>query len=141
MKKTIVAFCFFIAAFLSSYGQWYERQYNVSDINQLSKGQLELSVILAKNNLLTAGFVSGMGAIGWTLTSLANMSVIGTGICAGVFVGGAITGIVYMQRIGKIKSTIRRNYPASASLNISPALILNKYSGSYSSGISLTFEF
>jgi hypothetical protein len=141
MKRIIIVLFLLITTLLSSYGQWYTRQYNASDINQLSKAQLELSIVKAKNSILTASLVGGIGAISWWLLRTANEAIITSYICAGVFAGGAIVSLAYMQRIAKIKSTLRRKYPTSASLNISPALMLNKYSGSYSSGITLTYSF
>jgi hypothetical protein len=141
MKRIIFGFCLFMLTLFSSYGQWYERQYNVTDINQLSKAQLELSIEDAKNNILTSSLVGGVGGIGWLILNLAHEVIIASYICAGVFVGGAVVSFAYWKRIVKIKSTIRRNYPATASLNISPSLILNKYSGVYCSGISLKLNF
>lgn len=141
MKKTIVAFCFFMATLLSSYGQWYERQYNVTDINRLSKIQLELSIEDAKNNILTASLVGGVGGIGWLILHLSHEAVLTSYVCAGVFVGGAVVSFAYCQRIVKIKSTLKRNYPALANVNISPSMIINKYSKLYSTGITLTYTF
>jgi len=141
MRRVIFGLILFLMAFLNAEGQWYERQYHVSDINQLSKAQLELSLVKTKSDILTAGLVGAVGGISWALLRIAHEAIITSYICAGVFVGGAIVSLACLQRITKIKSTIKRNYPASASLSISPALILNKYSGSYCSGISLTFSF
>jgi type III secretory pathway component EscS len=126
---------------LNAEGQWYERQYHVSDINQLSKTQLELTLVKSKNDILTASLVGAVGGISWALLRIAHEAIIISYISAGVFVGGAIVSFAYLQRITKIKSTLKRNYPATASLNISPALILNKYSGAYCSGMSLKLNF
>jgi hypothetical protein len=141
MSRVVFGLLLFLLAFLNAEGQWYERQYHVTDINQLSKAQLELSIVKTKNDILTASLVGAVGGISWALLRIAHEAIITSYVCAGVFVGGAIVSLAYLQRITKIKSTIKRNYPASASLSISPALILNKYSGNYCSGISLKLNF
>jgi len=141
MKKVVLGIFLFMIAFLNAEGQWYERQYHVSDINQLSKAQLELSIADAKKNILTSSLVGGVGGIGWLILNLAHEAVVTSYVCAGVFVGGAVVSFAYCQRIVKIKSTLKRNYPALANVNISPAVIINKYSGLYSTGITLTYTF
>jgi hypothetical protein len=142
MKKVVFGIFLFIIAFLNAEGQWYLKQYHVSDINQLSKAQLELSIVKAKNNILTASLVGGIGAISWWLLRTANEAIITSYVCAGVFVGGAIVSLIYLQRIAKIKTALKINYPtAPGSISISPAVIKNSYTQTFSSGISLTFTF
>ena len=60
---------------------------------------------------------------------------------AGMVAGGIITGIIYLGRFGKIRSTINNNYPSAGSLNVSPLLILNSYTKSYCPGFTLTYNF
>jgi len=60
MKKVVLGIFLFMIAFLNAEGQWYERQYHVSDISQLSKAQLELSLIKSKNDVLTSSLVGAV---------------------------------------------------------------------------------
>jgi hypothetical protein len=142
MKRVFVGLLLFMFTILSSEGQWYVRQYNVTNINQLTKPQLELSLVQTKTNLLTSASISGMGVLGWAILTYAHVAVLGSYICTGIVIGGAVFSIGYMERIGRIKSAIKRNYPSSSgSISISPAIIKNNYAHTYSSGIALTFSF
>lgn len=141
MKKVIAGLFLFMLTLLSAEGQWYTRQYNVSDINQLSKPQLELSLVHAKTNLLTSASVSGMGVIGWVILSYAHTGIIGSYICGGIFIGGAVFSIGYIERIAKIKSAIRRNHSSAGSVSIAPAIIKNTYTRTCSAGVALTYNF
>jgi hypothetical protein len=142
MEKALFGLSLFILTFLNAEGQWYAKQYNVQDINQLTKPQLEISLAQTKEYLLTASLVSGMGVIGWAILGYSHIAIIGSYICAGIFAGGAIVSIGYMQRIGAIKSALRRNYPSlHGSISISPALIKNNSTRNICSGISLTYNF
>jgi hypothetical protein len=159
MKKLILVSCFLLMSFISSYGQWYSKEYIVSDINLLSKQQLEESLQTSKKDLLISGAVAGMGGVVLLIVKyfpyvesdestfweqlLGERAINGMGIVmgAGLIAGGVIAGIVYLGRIGTINSTINRNYPSAGSLHISPTIILNSNSQSYSPGISLTYNF
>jgi hypothetical protein len=159
VKKIILALCFLSIAFINSSGQWYAKKYIVSDINLLSKQQLEESLNTSKKELLYSGVVAGMGGVVLLLVKhfpyvesdestfweqlLGERAINGMGIVlgAGMIAGGAIAGIVYLVRIGTINSTLSRNYPSVGSLHISPTIILNSKTQSYSPGISLTYNF
>lgn len=160
MKKIIIVSCFLLISFINSYGQWYVKQYNVTDINFLSKDQLEVSLYDSKNYLLYAGCVVVLGG----LVILAGESTLHHGldenptiiefllgsefmgntyivIGAGILVGGTITSIALLSRIGRIKSVINQNYTSVGSLNISPTIILNNYTRSSCPGLTLTYNF
>lgn len=141
MKKVIAGLFLFMLTLLSAEAQWYTRQYNVTDINQLSKPQLELSLVNTKSDLVESAAVAGAGAIGWGLLNYARVAIIGSYVCAGVFAGGVIFSIGYIERIAKIKSAIRRNYPSAGSISIAPAIIKNTYTRTCSAGITLTYNF
>jgi hypothetical protein len=160
MGKKLIVSCLFLISFINSYGQWYVKQYNVTDINFLSKDQLEVSLFDSKNYLLYSGCVVVLGG----LVILAGESTLHHGldenpsiiefllgsefmgntyivIGAGLLVGGTIASIAYIDRIGRIKSVINKNYPSVGSLNISPTIILNSYTRSYFPGFTLIYNF
>jgi hypothetical protein len=57
------------------------------------------------------------------------------------FTGGAIAGIVYLARIGKINSVINQYYSLNGTIQIMPVLIVNNPGQSLSPGISFTYNF
>jgi hypothetical protein len=159
MKKVIIVTFLLIISFINSYGQWYVKQYQVTDINFLSKEQLEESLVKSKKDLLTAGVIAGAGGVFFLLFKYlrpgmsddptfieqilgdegVNKAGMITGI--GILIGGSIAGIAYLGRIGRIKSAINRNYPSFGSLNISPTIILNGYTRCSSPGLRLIYNF
>lgn len=60
---------------------------------------------------------------------------------AGMVAGGIISGIIHLGRLGKIRSTIYNIYPSAGSLKISPLIILNNYTKSFSPGFTLKYNF
>lgn len=158
MKKISIVTWLFIISVFNSYGQWYNKKYNVSDINLLTKEQLEESLSNSKNGLTISGCVAGIGGIAFIITRYVpqpiedptfieqligdeGMNTIYQGISAGLLVGGTIASLAYLGRNARIKATIKKNYPTLGSLNISPTLLLNNHKGSYLPGITLTFNF
>lgn len=159
MQKLILIPGLFIITFISSYGQWYVKKYNVQNINLLSLEQLDASLIKSKQNLLASGIIAGTGGLlliifkyaqpgmsedpGWIeqLIGDEGMNKIGMVFSTGIFVGGAIASIVYMGRIGSIKTAMRKNYPSLSSVDISPALLLNNYTKQFSPGLRFSFNF
>ena len=160
MGKIIIVTSFLVISSFSSYGQWYVRDYNVYDISLLSKEQLEESLKGTKKDLLYSGVFAGIGGLtilGGTVTlnngvdedasfieQLLGSKFMGKTYIvagAGMVVGGIITGIIYLGRFGKIRSTINNNYPSAGSLNVSPLVILNSYTKSYCPGFTVTYNF
>jgi len=158
MKKVFLVTFLLLISFINSLGQWYVKRYQVTDINLLTRGQLEESLVHSKTGLkLAAGFAGTGGAIflickylhpgmsddpSWIEQLLGDEGVddVGMIIGAGTFIAGSIASIVCLGRIGTIKSVISRNYPSFGSVNISPAIILNRFTRSYCSGFSLTYS-
>ncbi len=140
-----------------SFGQWYEKKYNVNDINLLSREQLEESLKDYKTELLYSGVISVAGAgifvAGRYLPYEVNDEssfieqligergmkkiVMATGV--GIAAGGLVAGIVYLGRIGKIKSVIKEYYASGAKIIISPDVLINNQS--MVAGFSVTFSF
>jgi hypothetical protein len=159
MKKTIIALCFLLISTISSYGQWYVKRYKVTDINFLTKQQLDESLSDSKKDLVTFGCITAGGGIifaifkylhpGMSEDPSVTEQLIGDegvnkiGMASGIaiFAIGAIGSIAYIDRVGKIKSAIQTNYPSAGSLNISPAIISNSYARKAFPGIALTYNF
>ena len=159
MKKVIIVAFLLLISFINSSGQWYLRRYAVSDINFLSREQLDESLVKSKKDLLGSGITAGSGGVIFLIfkylrPGMSNdpsvieqllgdegMNKVGMIAGVGLMVGGTIASIVYIGRIGRIKSVINKNYPSFGSLDISPAIILNSYTRSYCSGFSLTYCF
>jgi hypothetical protein len=159
MKKIIIISCLILISFIDSYGQWYVKKYKVTDINFLSKVQLEESLVKTKKDLLTAGGIAGAGGVFFLLFKYlrpgmsddptvieqilgdegVNKAGMITGI--GILIGGSIASIVYIGRIGKIKSVINKNFPPFGSIDISPVIILSRYTRSSCPGLTLTYNF
>ena len=64
-------------------------------------------------------------------------------IAAGVILlaGGTVATFIYLGRTGLIKSTIKKNFPETGSLNFSPKIMFNNYTRTYSAGFSLSLRF
>jgi hypothetical protein len=159
MKKVIISAFLLLIYVINSSGQWYVKKYQVTDINFLSKVQLEESLQNSKKKLLFAGCTAAMGGAAFLISKYLKpgmsddptiieqllgddgVNKVGMITGAGLFIWGSIASIVHLGRIGRIRSVINKNYPSVGSLEISPAIILNGYARSYSSGFSLTYSF
>jgi hypothetical protein len=159
MKKIIIISCLILISFIDSNGQWYVKKYQVTDINFLSKLQLEESLGNSKSALLFTSCTAITGGVFFLLFKYlrpgmsddptvieqilgdegVNKAGMITGI--GILIGGSIASIAYLGRIGKIKSVINKNFPPFGSIDISPAIILNKYTRSSCPGLTLTYNF
>jgi len=159
MKKIIIASYLLLMSLISSYGQWYVREYAVSDINFLTKEQLMESLKSSKEKLLGSAIIAGVGGVFLAIGKYIpyqlpdnptileqiigenGMNVIEIVIGAAVLAGGSIASVCFLGRIGIINSAIERNNPVVGSLNISPALVLKSCSRSYYPGFRLTVNF
>jgi hypothetical protein len=159
MKKTAIVSFLLLVSFFNSYGQWYVKRYNVSDINFLSGKQLEESLEKSKDDLTTSCCIAGVGGIMMVVFKYIHpglgedptfieeligdegMNKIGFYAGVGLLTGGTIASIVYLGRIGSIRSVINRNFSPPGSLHLSPAIILNTYTRSYRPGFTLTYNF
>ena len=159
MKKIFLASTFLVLLFTGSYGQWYVKKYNVTDINQLSREQLDESWANSRRSIGTSAIIGGAGIATFVLITLFPVEpdedptwmeqifgyewenylikIVG----AGLAVGGTISFFTYLGRTARIKSVIRKNFPASGSLNISPVMVLNHSTRSYCPGFRLSFNF
>jgi hypothetical protein len=159
MKRIALASCLLLLLSLNSFGQWYQKKYQVTDINALSLDQLQESLQDSRSGTyLSLGFagLGGLLILGgiylpyevnedsgfWEqLIGSKGMNYLITGVGVICAVGGTISTFNFLGRISKIKNTMRRNYPVTGSLNITPKIIFNKYSGTSSAGVALTINF
>ncbi len=114
MKQIVFTIYFLLILRVSSHAQWYVKKYNVTDIDFLSREQLT-----GERGMKDLLMVTG----------------------AGIVVGGAIAVIIYLGRIGKIKSVINEYYSCTGPLKLSPAIIVNYDNQTFCPGITLTFNF
>lgn len=159
MKKVIIVTLLMLSSLFNSSGQWYAKKYQVTDINFLTKGQLEESFENSKTSLKAAGIIAGTGGVFFLgfkylrpgmsddptvieqLLGDDGVNMVGLIISGGILIGGTIASIAYLGRIGRIKSVIHRNYRSFGSLNISPALILNNNMRTSCPGFILKLNF
>lgn len=159
MKKLIFATLLLIMLSVNSFGQWYYKKYFAPDINALTREQLDESLHNTKTDLAFSGAIAAVGGL-LVITGiylpyqesedptfweqlLGPKGINTLSIAAGVILlaGGTVATFVYLGRLGIIKSTIRRNFPETGSLNFSPKIMFNDYTRAYSAGISLTLNF
>lgn len=146
---------------VSAQGQWYVKKYNVSDIDYLTREQLEESIQSSKVGAYASLGVMGIGGLVVLIESffpysmedddnvtffeelLGEKGIHKVNIAAGVGIsaGGAIASIVFLERFGTLKSVLKRNFPVSGSLNLSPALIMERTTHSLYPGVTVTFNF
>jgi len=141
-----------------SQAQWYYKDYQVKDINQLTLQQLDESLKSSKSNVSNSGLIALVGGCFFlvginNLLTLDNptmleqligekgMNDIFAGLGAAIFLGGTIGFFGYLERVGHIKTAIRQNFPISGSLHLSPRIIYTNYTASYHMGVTLTYNF
>ena len=157
MKKLMIVISLLILSNLSQ-AQWYFKNYQVKDINQLTLQQLNESLKTSKNQVLGSGLCAVFGGCLFLLgansmLTLDNptmleqligekgMNDIFAALGAVVAVGGTIAFVGYLDRVGHIKTAIHRNFPITGSLHLSPGIIYNNYTASYQMGVTLSCSF
>jgi len=159
MKKLALVSFLLIMFSVSSVGQWYQKKYQVNDINSLSLEQLQESLHESKKGTSASLIITGAGAL-LILGGLyipyqvdensklfeqvmgsKGMSILVTSMGVLCAVGGTISTFAHLERTSKIKTTIKRNFPGTVYLNISPEIMFNKFSRTSSAGVSLTINF
>jgi hypothetical protein len=157
MKK--ISFCFLFLAFTTVFnGQWYEKRYNVNDINLLTQEQLNESLSSTRTDLIWSAGTIGIGGLLILLEEISPYELsedptifeqimgekgmrwitIATG--SALAAGGTIAAFVLIDRIGQIKS-VMRNYGITGQIRIYPGMLTIREQGSYCPGITLLFNF
>lgn len=157
MKKLMIVISLLILSNFSQ-AQWYFKDYQVKDINQLTLQQLNESLKTTKNQVLGSGlcavFGGGLFLLGINnLVTLDNptmleqligekgMNDIFAGLGAAVAVGGTIAFFGYLERAGHIKTAIHQNFPGMGTIHISPKINYDQYTGTGNFGVTLTCNF
>jgi hypothetical protein len=159
MKKVIIILSLLLLSFTNSYGQWYVKKYHKSDINLLSKEQLQESLESSRKGILYSGLTAGMGTLIYVLgknklfdlpenptfveqlLGRNGINALTAGVGAALFAGSAISAISYMKRTGKIKTALSKQRQSFGSVYIAPKIFTNDHLESYQIGVSLTYHF
>jgi hypothetical protein len=161
MKKAIILLFLIPLCLADTFGQWYVKNYNVSDINLLTKAQLEEAFLDTRSKVYGSLFVIGIGGVIFGLEKLLpynledeenptfleqllgskGMHVVTLGAGIGLAGVGAIACISYLGRLVIIRSALNRNFPLSGSLNLTPAIVFEQYSHSPCPGFTLRYSF
>jgi hypothetical protein len=159
MRKYLFLLSFSLAINISIHGQWYVKDYGVTDPSLLNGYQLEEAISDSKTKLMHSGIVAGLGGLLYfglkylpfepdedptvleQLIGEKGMQKIGMGLGAGLFAGGVVAGAVYLGRIARIKSVLNRKYQIPGSLSLSPVVIPGKSNNSFSAGLTITVTF
>ena len=158
MRKSVFVLLLLINTIGNSFGQWYNKKYQVSDIDQLSDKQLQESLKDSKNSSLGSMVVAGLGGVVWLLAAnqqfelpdhptlleelmgKKGMNDVAYVIGVGMVAGGIIGSISFEGRVGKIKSALSKK-GATGSVRISPMILSNHSSHSRVTGLLLTYKF
>ena len=160
MKKILTILFLALFAFNSSFGQWYTRKYQVSDINLLTREQLNESLKDSKSTMwISTGCAALFGAgflffqftepslsedPGWLEKEIGaqGMYDVGAYTMAGLTVAGTIVAFDRLGRTMRIRSVIRKHFPAGeGSIHLSATPILNRHTRTYHPGFTLTYNF
>lgn len=160
MKRNLFFLILFFSLLLNLNGQWYQKQYHVNSIENLSPDELKLSLANAKETTWTGagcmliggvailyakyGYKNGipddatifeqiMGAQGMKiLTGISGIALVG---------GGIITTIVGLNRTSKIKQVMNNFNIPYATISLNPVLLTNSINRDLYPGISVAVRF
>jgi hypothetical protein len=94
MKRVLVLMSAMLFLAFSVNAQWYYNSYNVSNINDLNKAQLDLSLTKANQSVKTGQIMTGIG--------------VGVGIIGGIIYASGLSGIVNSNTIGGINDNLNK---------------------------------
>ena len=160
MKRIMTILVLSTAIFSLANGQWYYKKYQVASLEDLTPGEIDLALhdanYLAAGCAIWAGAGVGIYFVGRStvrngldedatfLEQLLGNEVVGygtMGLGIASVAGGLIGTLVGVTRIGMIKRSGRRTPGPQGSLNVSPVMILNQYSGTATPGAMLSVRF
>lgn len=159
MKKLPALILLFCLTCIRLHGQWYSKQYNVTDINQLTRQQLEESLKSSNKSIVGSLAFTGVGAGIYLifrylkpgmgddpsffeqLIGDEGVNKIGMITGAGLAAGGIISTIVYSARSGSIKSAIHRNFMSDGRIQFMPVIYAGGKYGSAYTAFSLKYRF
>jgi len=138
---------------LNSYGQWYSRRYGVSDLNELTREQLNLALANAKFEFASGIFLSVVGAAGLyggihlsknlhpgdQGRALAAVIIIGTSVTTEI--AGWIILTINITRIDRIKELMKNKELHLGLINSQKKNMLSDSHKSFVPCLSLTITF
>lgn len=160
MKKIIFLSGLLVLCAINTYGQWYVNKYDVTDLDYLTQQELEASIQDSRQGVYGSLVIMGMGgaillierffpyeADDENITLIESILgekgmhkvIIAGGV--GLSAAGVVAGIVYLGRLGTLKSALRSNFPSKGSLSLSPTLIMERTSHNLCPGVTLTYNF
>jgi hypothetical protein len=160
MKRSLFFLVLFFSMLLNINGQWYQKQYHVNSIENLSPEELKLSLANAKETTWTGvgcavvggvailyakyGYKNGipddatffeqiMGAQGMkVITGISGIALLG---------GGIITTIVGLDRTSKIKKVMNNFDIPYATITLNPVVLTNRINRDLYPGIGVVVRF
>ena len=158
MKKIVLVLSLLICTTFAD-AQWYFKKYQVKDMSQLTRVQLDESLKSSNNGILAGGFCAVMGGCFllankyglWEsdrnpsdfeqLIGRKTLHDIYGGVGVGLIAGGIIAFVGCLERSKNIKIAIRKNYPSLGLLQVLPRVEYNRFTASANLGLTLTCHF
>jgi len=159
MKRRIaILTLLFVMLIGNSNAQWYKEEYGVSDINDLTETQLRTAFVKAQKKRDTGLILTVFGA-GTVVGGIALLDGIECGQSGEEVLGRLFFGLIldaggvvmtsigipmlisYSKRLLQIKDATNYGRPKNTYLSITPLIDYNKYTNTYSSGITFTLNF
>lgn len=159
MKTIVFMISIMMISLIDSYAQWYTKKYFVNDINLLSATQLQESLAESKRDLLYSGCIAVAGGafilaakygdnqpdenprLFEQIIGERGIETIAYCLGIGMLTYGAIKSVIHITRINQIKTVISEKFPALGSLEISPAIILNRCPRTHYQGFTISYRF
>lgn len=158
MKKFMIVLSLLILSNIAN-AQWYYKEYQVNDINLLTRLQLDESLKDSRMSQITSAICVAAGG-GFLLANKyglwesdtnpsdfekfigkKSLHDIYAGVGFGFIAGGTIAFFGYLERSKNIKMVIRKNFPSMGSLHILPKIDYNRFTAWGNLGLSLTYKF
>lgn len=160
MKKYLIFSFFLFILILNLNGQWYQKQYQINNIRDLTTEQLTESLAKARETTITGAACIVLGGVALLyakygykngipedatlfeqIMGAQGMKII-VGISGiGLLGGGIITGIVGLDRTSKIKQVMNDYNIPYATISLNPVMFTYRNSGAVYPGLSLTVRF
>jgi hypothetical protein len=160
MKRNLIIMVLLVLVCLKSTGQSCAKQFGVANKNDLIIEQLNECLKEAKSFTLVSLGIVGLGALAiWGGLDIVHngladdatffeqlmgsnfMGKLYAGLGLAMVSSGTVCCIVGLGRIGSIKTMIRQKDGQAGSLTLSPAIIINYYTHSFTPGIGIKIRF
>ena len=148
MKRTLLFFIVTFSVLYSADAQWYERLCAVTDLTSITTQEFEClwakATITARTGKIITGigtsFIVVGGIIVVSKSSFTGVTLAMIGIVIDVFIGAPVW-ITGAGRKSELRKNPRYDTPNSGSFNLSPTIIKNHFTNSYSVGFTASLKF